>query len=483
MMSSTIAPTTVPPSVEYGGRLPVENRGLGDALHLLGDVQQEPRAAERTDHRAHGGADLATTVGPDDDIVGEHGQEPREVPGGAGHEKAVHQGAPLAQVGVEALAPLLDPLPCPRPELAAGGRSPSERARHLVEGVPEDVVEQVGGALERRQLLEQHEEGQRQRVRLLGGRLLLDHHRLGQPRTGVGDARGPGGIELVEAEAGHDGDEIGADRFDGIVACGAASGWRHPGRCPPRRRRCPACDRRCRTAAGAIPRRRPLGVGVRRRHFAASGVRGDARIGISQSSENPWLRRPSPALKRERKFSSATQAASSTNSASLRWARIRAASSSETSAGLPVATSAYSRTARSRSSKRSLVRQLPTARTLAGSTPVVHPFVVAVVDAPGAADLHAGGLHGEPAQRRIELLPAELDRRLEAAHGDEDAGVVCCSRGGLDHLAEAVLGVAGAQAGDEALRVVLQRNVSHDSPSFPLCILRHHHQTGQGPDV
>src|ERR1700722_18327577 len=42
----------------------------------------------------------------------------------------------------------------------------------------------------------------------------------------------------------------------------------------------------------------------------------------------------------------------------------------------------------------------------------VHPFVVAKVDTPGAADLHGRGFHGKPAQRRIELLPAVLDRRL-----------------------------------------------------------------------
>ena len=105
----------------------------------------------------------------------------------------------------------------PRTQLAAGRRRPAQRAGHLLEGVAEDVVEQVGGAFERRQLLEQHQEGQRQRVRLLGCRLLLDHHRLGQPRAGVRDAGGPGRVELVEAEAGHDGDEIGAHRFDGTV--------------------------------------------------------------------------------------------------------------------------------------------------------------------------------------------------------------------------------------------------------------------------
>ena len=56
--------------------------------------------------------------------------------------------------------------------------------------------------------------------------------------------------------------------------------------------------------------------------------------------------------------------------------------------------------------------------------PLVHALVVAVVDAPRAADPRAGGLDGKPAQRRIELPPAELDRRLEAAHGHEHAGVV-----------------------------------------------------------
>ena len=55
---------------------------------------------------------------------------------------------------------------------------------------------------------------------------------------------------------------------------------------------------------------------------------------------------------------------------------------------------------------------------------LVHPFVVAVVDAPGAADLHAGRLHREPAHRGVELPPAVLDRCLQAAHGDQDPGVV-----------------------------------------------------------
>ena len=219
---------------------------------------------------------------------------------------------------------------------------------------------------QRCQLLQQDEESERQRIRLLGRRLLLDHHRLGQPRAGVGDAGGPGRIELVEAEAGDDGDEIGADRLDRIVppaqptdGCVLDDVLRVGGAAQ-------------HAIGDAEEQRAPLleggRIGLEVRRLSAASVLA-TRIGISQLSENPWLRRPSPALKRDRKFSSATQAASSTNSASLRWARMRAASSSETSAGLPVAVSAYSSTTRSRSSKRSLVRQLPTARTLAGSMP------------------------------------------------------------------------------------------------------------------
>ncbi len=61
---------------------------------------------------------------------------------------------PWLHVGVEALASRLDVLARPRAELSACGRRPVQRARHLVEGVAEDVVEQVGGALEWRELLE-----------------------------------------------------------------------------------------------------------------------------------------------------------------------------------------------------------------------------------------------------------------------------------------------------------------------------------------
>ena len=112
---------------------------------------------------------------------------------------------------------------------------------------------------------------------------------------------------------------------------------------------------------------------------------------------------------------------------------------------------------------------------------LVHALVVAVVDAPGAPDPGAGGLQGKPAQRRIELLPAELGRRFQGAHGDEDAGMVRGRRGGLDHLAEAVLRVAGGQTGHEAPGVIVQRDVSHDSTFLSsLHSLSHHTRRDRG---
>jgi hypothetical protein len=78
-------------------------------------------------------------------------------------------------------------------------------------------------------------------------------------------------------------------------------------------------------------------------------VRG-AKGATSHRSAKPWLLRPRPALNRDRRFSSATQAANSTISGSLRCRWSRSISSSEMAAGVAVAATAYSRTARSVSS-------------------------------------------------------------------------------------------------------------------------------------
>ena len=53
-------------------------------------------------------------------------------------------------------------------ELAACRGLPTDRLGHLLEADSEDVMQQEGGALERRQSLERHHQGQRDVVDLVG---------------------------------------------------------------------------------------------------------------------------------------------------------------------------------------------------------------------------------------------------------------------------------------------------------------------------
>ena len=137
------------------------------ARHLLGHVHQEPRAAVGTDHRPYCSPHFAAAIGPDDDILREHVEETREISGGARQEEAIGDLPAVLEIGVEALTPHLDALPSPRGQLAARRLGPTQGTSHFPEGVPEDVVEEVGGPLQRSQLLEEDEEGQRERVGLL----------------------------------------------------------------------------------------------------------------------------------------------------------------------------------------------------------------------------------------------------------------------------------------------------------------------------
>ena len=93
-------------------------------MQLLGHIEQEPRAAVGADDRSHGRPHLSTTVGPDDDVLRQHGEKTRKIAGGAGHQETVGQGAALAQIGIEALAPLLNvgPRGDPSCRQAAGDR-------------------------------------------------------------------------------------------------------------------------------------------------------------------------------------------------------------------------------------------------------------------------------------------------------------------------------------------------------------------------
>ena len=84
-------------------------------------------------------------------------------------------------------------------ELPAGGGAAPDRRRDLLEADPEDVVQQEGGPLERREPLERQHQRQGDVLLLLG---LLDH-RLGKPRADIDLAPAPRRLELVEAEPRH----------------------------------------------------------------------------------------------------------------------------------------------------------------------------------------------------------------------------------------------------------------------------------------
>ena len=88
----------------------------------------------------------------------------------------------------------------------------------------------------------------------------------------------------------------------------------------------------------------------------------------SHRSLNPCEVSPSAELMRDRRFSTATIAVSSTSSASLRCALSRFIISSLTPGGVSVIASAYPRTSRSSSVKTSLSRQAGTARIFSAGT-------------------------------------------------------------------------------------------------------------------
>jgi hypothetical protein len=87
--------------------------------------------------------------------------------------------------------------------------------------VVEDLAQQERGPLLGRQALEQHQERQGQRVRHLGlvGRVAATvvDQRLGQPLAHVALASDPGRSQLVDAQPGDHGREVGAWRLDPLA--------------------------------------------------------------------------------------------------------------------------------------------------------------------------------------------------------------------------------------------------------------------------
>ena len=126
-------------------------------------------------------------------------------------------------------------------KLAARRRLAADRLGDLLEVDAEHVVQEEGGALQRRQALERQHQRQRDVVDLVLRRL---DDRFRQPRPDIGLAPVPRRFQLVEAEArrrrGAETLPARAPRLDRR----RASAGRPPGPRPPRPRPSPASDRR-----------------------------------------------------------------------------------------------------------------------------------------------------------------------------------------------------------------------------------------------
>jgi hypothetical protein len=131
-----------------------------------------------------------------------------------GREEAARDLLPFLTRDVEAPPSLLDVSVRANEDLAAVVGALADDLGHLVVGVVEDLAEEEDGPLDGRQLLEQVEEGERERVgglRVAHG-LVLDE-RLRQPLPGVDLAARPRRPELVDREPGGDRREVGLRRL------------------------------------------------------------------------------------------------------------------------------------------------------------------------------------------------------------------------------------------------------------------------------
>ncbi len=105
-----------------------------------------------------------------------------------------------------------------RRQLAAGGLAAVERARYRGEFEPEHIVQQKGGALERRQPFEHQHQGDGEIMGEIAGgagvKRFVDH-RLGQPLSDIKLAPCFGRLHAVEAQARDHRAEIASRLGDG----------------------------------------------------------------------------------------------------------------------------------------------------------------------------------------------------------------------------------------------------------------------------
>ena len=146
-------------------------------------------------NRTPGGLDLAAAIGQKHDVLGQQRHQPVEITLATRREEACRKFATFAFIRIEAVTPLADTATSTADELPAGRLRSSEHSGDLVIVVVEDVVQQKRRALNRRELLEQDEERQRQGIGELHGHArvgLVNEQRLRQPRSDVGLPSRPG---------------------------------------------------------------------------------------------------------------------------------------------------------------------------------------------------------------------------------------------------------------------------------------------------
>ena len=297
-----IASTTRPPSVDTAAGCPLD-RGVSNAPHLLGDIEEEPQAAPGTD-------DGASWRGPWPFRRSRRPRRPRawtegpRSPMAHATRKRVHQGSgpePVPHRNAGAV-PRSVVAPAPSCRHAAGSVATS---RHLLERIPELSSSRYAGALERRELLK----GAR------GTPVTSSPPARPRPAPRRSPARRPGAAYVARGfrTADHlvEASPVTMvtnrrDRFT-VSSLRRSERSRHPGRSPPRRLPCRACGWRRRTGGCAVPRKRPHRVEVRPGHFGRDSVvtpcAGISPISGALGSE------PEPGVETGAEVLSATQAA------------------------------------------------------------------------------------------------------------------------------------------------------------------------------
>ena len=148
-----------PPALELAGARAHLSHG--------GHEARDERGAEERLLRRHR---LAAAVGVQDGVLGEQLLQGLQVALLGGREEPFEQGVAGGLVGVEARAAGLEMLARPRHELPRVHLGPLDDAGDLRVLVPEHLAQQVGRPLDRGQPLQEHQQGQRQRIRELGAR-------------------------------------------------------------------------------------------------------------------------------------------------------------------------------------------------------------------------------------------------------------------------------------------------------------------------